>query len=244
MTFHTFSTIGTFHTNHNEDAFITAETGENRYLMAVMDGCSSGIDSHFAATLTAKLLRRIAKELYFLHFVSKDNLPLSDLIKTILSQLFTELVYIKNRIGLNELELLNTLLLAVIDTETACAEIIAIGDGLVVCNGNLYEFNQNNKPDYLGYHLMDDFDTWYSSQDQKLTFSEVRDLSLCTDGIFSFRPVEHSTESVSDEQIINRLLVKPPESGVPTILNSRVYQIETHHGLHPADDLTIVRAVL
>ena len=77
MNIYTTLQIGELHTNHCEDYFITAEIGKNKLLCAVMDGCTMGTDSYFAATLTGKLLRfanwikRVAKDRPV--FISDNN---------------------------------------------------------------------------------------------------------------------------------------------------------------------------
>ena len=67
------SKIGEFHTNHNEDSSSITEIGEDKIMIAVMDGCSMGKESHFASTLIAKLLRKIGKEISFKEFVERTK---------------------------------------------------------------------------------------------------------------------------------------------------------------------------
>ena len=68
--------IGSFHTNHNEDSLITHKIGNHKLLIAVMDGCSMGIESHFASTLIAKILKKLALEFYYLEFAKKHIQPI------------------------------------------------------------------------------------------------------------------------------------------------------------------------
>ena len=63
--------IGKFQFNHNEDYLVSEDAGKSRKVIAVMDGCSSGSDSHFASTLIGKLLRKIAKQEAYLEFALK-----------------------------------------------------------------------------------------------------------------------------------------------------------------------------
>ena len=70
---HTISTIGQFHTNHNEDFLVTENINDDRILIAVMDGCSMGKESHFASTLIGKLLRKISKGISFKEFINNEN---------------------------------------------------------------------------------------------------------------------------------------------------------------------------
>ena len=75
MIIHTHSQIGQFHTNHNEDAYVTTQLSNDWYLLGVMDGCSMGTESHFASTLLVKLLRKISTEYFYKAFVWNDVIP-------------------------------------------------------------------------------------------------------------------------------------------------------------------------
>ena len=50
--------IGDHHVNYCEDYTLVVEIGNNHFLAAVMDGCSMGKESYFAATLVGKILRK------------------------------------------------------------------------------------------------------------------------------------------------------------------------------------------
>jgi hypothetical protein len=228
--------IGTFHTHHCEDSLITAGITVDSELLAVMDGCSSGMDSHFCSTLASKLLRKIAHELYQLDFKESLQLPLPKLLEKILSQFMQELRSLQRQLQLSQYELLFTLILALVDTRKREAEVIVIGDGYVSCNGSGYEFDQHNRPDYLGYHLNERFTEWFPNQMQRLSFTNVQNLSISSDGILSFRPARESdSPEITDQEIINLLLNSPGK------IKAKVHHIQSQHGLAPADDLGIVR---
>src|ERR1044072_2867618 len=108
MRIYTTLQIGELHTNHCEDYFITEEIGKNKLLCAVMDGCSMGTDSYFAATLTGKLLRKIYKDNSYKEFISKDPTSLSQTLEAITAQLFEALRNAKHMLQLERNELLNT----------------------------------------------------------------------------------------------------------------------------------------
>src|SRR5688572_26109768 len=129
MRIYTTLQIGELHTNHCEDYLITAEIGKNKFLFAVMDGCTMGTDSYFAATLTGKLLRKISKEYSYREFLSKGSAGLQTILENIVKQLFEELRSAKNVLQLERAEVLNTLLIGVIDTSNRSAEFLCIGDG-------------------------------------------------------------------------------------------------------------------
>ena len=154
--------IGTFHTNHCEDFLISEQVSSERQLIAVMDGCTMGKESVFASMLIGKILRNVAKERFYKDFIDNTPKDLSSCLKEILNALFAQLKIIKNQLGIETEELLSTLIIGVIDMNTTAAEFMTIGDGLLCYDEHLIEYEQNDKPDYLGYHLQEDFEYWYT----------------------------------------------------------------------------------
>ena len=214
-------------------------------MLAVMDGCSMGTDSHFASTLIGKILKKKAKEMYFREFAERAAFTLSEALKEICQGLFSDLKTIKNLLNLEKEELLSTLILGVLDINDRKAEILAIGDGLVACNGYLYEFDQDNTPDYLGYHLQEDFKTWYHDQEQRLSLDQIQDLSLSTDGIFTFRKYNtNDYPAIEEEKILAFLLQDNDGCEQSCFLHKKLLSLEKEWGLRPTDDLSIIRLVL
>jgi hypothetical protein len=242
MRIYTTLQIGELHTNHCEDYLITAEIGKNKSLCAVMDGCTMGTDSYFAATLTGKLLRKISKEYSYKEFYSKESAGLQLTLEKITRQLFEELRSAKNILQLERDEVLNTLLIGVIDTSNRSGEFLCIGDGLICINNQLCEFEQDNKPDYLGYHLHEAFDSWYNKQQQRISAQNIQDFSLATDGIFTFKKFDNKTYA-SPGNVVEFLLVDTEESNNSNMLNSKLLDIQTNWGLKPGDDLAIIRII-
>lgn len=244
MKIHTFSEIGQFHNNHNEDHLLTTSIGDKTQLIAVMDGCTMGIESHFASTLIGKLLRKIEKEMGYRIFAEKTQPDLSFLLKETMQQLFSHLQKLQPQLDLKREELLSTLILVVIDIHKKQSEILVVGDGLVCCNGQLFEYEQDNHPDYLGYHLQEKFEEWYALQKQRLSFSDVQDLSIATDGIFSFQPFDVGTyEVISTPEIVDYLLKGKEFEEHKVMLKKKVKFIEKTCGLKPSDDLSMVRVL-
>lgn len=241
---YTFTEIGEFHTTHNEDALVVTDIDKNRTLLAVMDGCSMGTESHFASTLIAKLLRKIGKELYYRAFAEGESKTNLWYLNTILRTVFQELKMIKNQLMLETEELLSTIILGVFDTKNRSCELIVVGDGLVVADGALFEFEQDDKPDYLGYHLAKDFDIWLEQQTQRLSLSAINDLSISTDGIFTFKNFDGKVyDEISEKEIIEFLLMDKRWSEEDQMLRRKVLEIERLYGLKPSDDLSIVRII-
>ncbi len=244
MKIYQLSQIGGFHVNHNEDAQTTAEIDENVLIIAVADGCSAGKESHFASTLLVKIIRKIAKEIGYRNFVERQNKTVTEYLEEVMQYLFQEFGELKNRLHLETAEVLSTLLFGAIDKQKQAAEIIVIGDGLVCCNGNFYEFEQDDKPDYLGYHLTENFTDWFKSQTQKLSFTNVKDLSISTDGIFTFRNFdEKNYDNITEQEIIRYLLLNKNFTDNEKMLHKKTAEIATDFGLKSSDDLSIIRII-
>ena len=242
MKIYQLSQIGGFHVNHNEDAQTTAEIDENVLIIAVADGCSAGKESHFASTLLVKIIRKIAKEIGYRDFVERRNKTIAEYLEEVMRRLFQDFGDLKNRLHLETEEVLSTLLLGVIDKQKQAAEIIVISDGLVCCNENFYEFEQDDKPDYLGYHLTENFDDWFKCQSQKLSFTNIKDLSISTDGIFTFRNFDgEKYEDITEQETIIYLLLNQDFTDNEKMLHKKTAEIATDFGLKPSDDLSIIR---
>lgn len=235
--------IGEYHTNHCEDFLQVAPIGKNRILCAVMDGCTMATDSYLAATLTGKVLRKIAKEFDYREFITGAAYDLPLLLEKVTCQLFSEWRQLKNFLQLEREEVLNTLLLAVVDADARAGEFFCVGDGLICINNDLFEFEQDNKPDYLGYHLEEDFDSWYLHQKQRLSAVNIHDFSIASDGIFTFKPFDDKSYS-SPGHVINHLLLDATGAHDGQMLDRKLNEIRFDWGLKPTDDLAIIRGIL
>lgn len=244
MKYYELSHIGEFHLNHNEDFLVSEEAGKTRKLIAVMDGCSSGTDSHFASTLIGKLLRKIAKQEEYREFVQKEKIGIKTQIENISLQLFDELSNLNRQLDLKSDEILSTLILALIDSEEKNAEIIIIGDGLIHANGENIEYENDNKPDYIGYHLNKGKYIWYQSHTKKLSLSKLEDLTISTDGIYTFKNFDGKTyEAISQEKIMEKFFVNKEELNNKNKLMKTLIEIKNSNGLMPSDDLTMIRVI-
>ncbi|OQP63081.1 hypothetical protein A3860_03665 [Niastella vici] len=201
-----------------------------------------GTESYFAATLTGKLLRKISKEYSYKEFFSKESVGLQLILERITKQLFEELRSAQNILQLEREEVLNTLLIGIIDTNQRTGEFLCIGDGLICINNRLFEFEQDNKPDYLGYHLHEDFDSWYGKQQQRIFAQDLQDFSLATDGIFTFKKFD-SKPYEEHGDVLEFLLADTAGSNNSNMLNRKLYDIQTNWGLKPGDDLAIIRII-
>jgi len=241
----THSQIGTHHTDHNEDAFVVTDITDHQLLIAVMDGYSMGTESHFVSGLVAKLLRRIAKQTGLRAFAEGKTFSAAELLEQTVKTLFQELARLQADLDLDEKELLTTLILAIVDTSGAEAEIIAIGDGVINVDGQITEIDQGNKPDYLGYHLREDFDDWWAGQRQRYSTQDFLNLTLATDGVLTFRAFSHdSYRPVREEDLLRYLLDERMDEESEYMIRKQILYIENTFGLRPTDDLTVVRVML
>lgn len=236
--------IGEYHLNHCEDYLFADTYDTHKTICCVMDGCTMGIDSHFASTLVGKLIRKVAKKVSYerLFDPGSRTQSLEEDLKQILHGLFFELQAAKSLLLLEHTELLTTLTVLLLDKRQNQGLLLVIGDGLVCINGKVIDFDQNNKPDYLGFHLAEDFGDWYSKQGQKISFSAIDDVSIATDGIVSFAKV-HSIESAGEIDPVAYLLIDTEGKESEEMLNRKLKVIEHKYGLKPTDDLAIIRAV-
>lgn len=232
--------IGTFHTLHCEDIVVHEQLGNDLYLIAVMDGCTMGKESVFASHLYAKVLRKASKRIYYESFYDSIVKEKSTVLSSIVCEVLSTVRNTQLLLDLEQEELLSTLLVAVIDTKTKSAEVLCIGDGLVCYNDQKVEFEQNDRPDYLGYHLKNDPEGWYKDQKQRLTLNDLSDLSICTDGIFSFQLSNDSPWS--ELELIDFLCSDRSHLDYEHGLDRKLMVLKQKQ-LMPTDDLAMVRCI-
>ena len=235
--------IGDYHTNHCEDYLFIDSLGKNKYIAAVMDGCTMGTDSYLASTLIGKLLRKIIKSRNYqaLYAVTPVADTLEVILKSILAELFCELVAVKNQLLLDQDELLTTLMLLLADKEKNEGFVLVIGDGLVCINGQVRVFDHDNKPDYIGFHLGKDFEEWYAGHFQKLHFHNIADISIATDGIELFTRVTEQQLDVVDP--VDFLVRDTEDVAKDDMLELKLKKLEHQFGMRPGDDLAIIRII-
>lgn len=243
MNIYTSLHIGEYHTNHCEDFLICEQVGTHEKLIAVMDGCTMGKESVFASHLYGKLLRHIAKKQYYQSFISNNHTSLKETLKQVLTNLFSETKEVKRLLDLETAELLSTLIIGIVNTESLKAEFLTVGDGLIYIDGTIHEYEQNDKPDYLGYHLNKDFETWFQDQNQFLSISSFKDLSISTDGIFTFKRFHSKIEQKSEQEIIEYLLKDNTYQSHTNLLDRKINDLkqDEHHVV--TDDLAIIRLI-
>lgn len=209
-----------------------------------MDGCSSGTDSHFASTLIGKILRKIAKEQAYKEFVTNETLSLKILIKNISLKLFEELQRMYNLLDLRSDEILSTMILSLVDTINYKAEAVIVGDGFIHVNGKNIEYENDNKPDYIGYHLGISKEIWFDTKTQKLSVENIEDLTISTDGIHTFKNFDGKNyDSIIETEIFKQFFENKEQLENSNKLKKTLLFMKDRFGLMPSDDLTMIRVI-
>ncbi len=244
MKLHAAVRMGVAHTTYCEDFLIAEGFGHKSLICAVLDGCSMGNDSHFASALLGKVVRKVAydmsQETIHQQTISwKEDEPES-VAKEILRRTIPELTGVRHKLMLPLKELLSTMILWVHHFDSQRSFIISLGDGVISCDGKIEVVDQNNRPDYLAYHLKDDFEEWYASQEHRFFFENPSDLSIATDGVETFRPLKEFTSETPGEDAMRYLMVENSHPDAENMLDQKLKVIKDQ-GMVAVDDLAIIR---
>lgn len=228
---------GIYHDLNCEDALFVSAFNKTTWLFAVMDGCSNATESHFAASLLVKLLRQCCTEEQFKCMYSHYIPPsVEEVQKLVLQHIHNACKNLKNKLLLNTTEFMTTLLLFVANIDKKEGILTAIGDGVVSINGQVNSFEQNDYPDYIGYHLEESFETFYTGIRQTLYIPHCKDISIATDGLIQFK----SPYSLTPPNVIAELLHSESVSDNKSLYH-KIKVLEEKYGLVPTDDLAIIR---
>lgn len=235
--------LGEFHPIFCEDFLYWEQVHKDWIIAGVMDGCSSGKDSHFAATLFGKILKKIIKELPYLELknpsLSLKDISIQNLSQEILKQLFSTIQKEKNNLFLEIEELVATCIIALYHIPSQDALVTSSGDGVLAVNHQLIMIEQNDKPDYLAYHLNQSFDEWFNQHTETHYFQEVSNLAISTDGVLSF--ARNSTESVEDIDAPEFLMINRDFQQQDNMLDRKCLYLQQEYELIPNDDVSIIR---
>ncbi len=234
---------GEMHKDFCEDFLLSFDIDERFSVYGVFDGCSTGIDSHMASALIAKVVKAEMECLALEPVPSLRNF-LSDTIFNTMSTLRN----IRNDLFLETNELLSTIVLLVIDKSSNIGEALVFGDGFVSINGQSINIEQDNAPDYLAYYLDElenivDFEAWLNDHSNRYTIEGVQDISIATDGIGSFQLADASIETngrpvPSDFLAKNDFLLHNK-----SMLARKLNILRTKHRLINQDDVAMIRII-
>ena len=234
------------HPNWCEDNYWIKET-KNLIIGAVLDGCSTGKDSHFASTLFKHLLERIHKTNYD-YYERESSLGI---IEVYLWELWGVGREGKQLCSLSEMNLLSTVVMFVYNKETLQLTVKFVGDGVVYANGQEFVNDEANQPNYLAYHFEKSFEEAqkFINSRRMETFENVVDFSVCTDGIQSF--VNLKNPSLDPKIAVDYLVKDTRWVGMThglgkkfNILTNRVDEYKLSDEMcwwEIQDDLTIIR---
>ena len=224
---------GSDHSVYCEDSvFFQVRDSENISIGAIFDGCSTGLQSHFASSLLAKVVKysinsRIEKE-YSIQFI----------MHLIIVDLFYKIKQIKAQLTLLDLELVSTFIIAIVKDDNVY--IASSGDGVIKVDDNLIILESpENAPDYMAYHLDGDFEDFINKHINFYDFKFTKDVSICSDGITSFRSSikEDVTSEAVDTFLNDRSLMNSDA------MLARKYNIFKKKGYDNFDDVAIVRFI-
>ena len=234
---------GIHHQNFNEDFLYTYNLSEEIIVAAVMDGCSSAKDSQFTSVLYAKSLHKSSRMLPQMKEIVEDfdleTMGLEGIAEFFMNQLFEDLKRTKKLFFLETKEILSTIVLMVYDNKRKKACIKMSGDGLFAVNGEITEVDQNNIPNFLGYHLNRKFDDIKRKEIETWSFVDVRDISISTDGIDKLMVSEKKKSNASPRE---QLLVGKPLGNKEEFFKDK-YSSFVENGFIPKDDIAIIRVI-
>jgi hypothetical protein len=210
------------HHNSCEDSVLVVES-ENFIDGIISDGCSTGIKSHFASQALCYAFKEVG-----LRDAWVDDV--------VLKSVKTRLLAVCAALGLEEMNLLATLILFHYNKSDKTLRIRVFGDGYYYINDVEYIIDQNNTPDYFGYHIYKDpisFDN-YLKKYPELVYDNVERFMICSDGITRI-----SRSAMQQDATVNpnKLLFHPPTS---KNYLERMWNLIKRDKFALTDDLTIV----
>jgi len=241
MNIYTALRKGEGHLIYCEDFLIHFPLGDHFYLACVMDGCSSGKDSHFASALMGKLINKVGRQISSNQdlVTAEINYTADEMLKLVLDKFFYEFKKSVRVLSLSVAEVLSTLILMIYDTDLKNGIIFTAGDGLLSIDGVINSIDQDNTPDYIAYHLHEDFEEWFKSQKNIFRFDKPNDISISSDGIETFMNVPK--ENSGDILPVEYLLKDAQFQNNQLMLKRKLNILETKYGYKPADDISIIR---
>lgn len=225
------------HKHFCEDFFL-ATANENWFFGVVSDGCSSGLDSHFASALTCKLLKKQIRALKLSPTQTAREVALM-----LLHNFMADLHQTAKTLDLEILELLATLLLVVHDADKNVSFIVALGDGAIAIDDQIYEIDQDNTPNYPAFYLAESkesLDIYFLKHYFEAT--NAKQIAIATDGVFSFNNERINAETDKSANA-HYLLVDDSLQNINNMLNRKINILQLKQNLSPADDIAIVRLI-
>jgi serine/threonine protein phosphatase PrpC len=231
---------GNMHPQRNEDNFFVKKVTENVIVGAVFDGCSTGTDSWFASKLFVKAFETELQSPY------EDKLFDEYLRVVIYGTCFRISWLCQSKIiSLVDMDLLSTMVVFIYDSVSKSLKVKFFGDGNMYIKEKteVIQNDENNTPDYLGYHIyagttndVTSFNKLYDSKREENRITS--DFAISTDGIESFRRKGDTTIIDPIQYLVFDDLLKENPAGLKRKLNLLI-----RDGWQHEDDLTILRII-
>lgn len=209
--------------NHNscEDSVFVDDANEDVIYGVIADGCSTGIKSHFASQVIA----------YFVQLQQESDVTSDSFVMA----LYEFLYEVKGLFKFSEMNLLSTCILFSYHKPSKSLRIRSFGDCVYYVHDREIIVDQNNKPDYMGYHIGDTYSQFeaYMEKYPMSEYTNVERFMICSDGI---KGIDRGM--LQPPQTTNQaILFYPPTS---TNYHIRMWNKLKRDGFTLSDDLTIV----
>lgn len=198
-----FIAMGCAHSLHCEDDFYVYED-EEVIVAAVFDGCSSGIDSHFASTMHKYCLREVLIDIpYIIREDDNRNFPFKDINesgKEIIHLLYDRIYRLNYKVNS---EMLSTVVLTLVNKLTKEYFICFAGDGVCKINDKIHSVHDSNSNTvwYLSSVKYSDFNFYYDTYCTKYSGIFENEISISSDGMESFKD-KFGTDVTTEAEIL------------------------------------------
>jgi hypothetical protein len=233
---------GVDHKVYCED-YLYSFQNDNWIIAATFDGCSDGIDSHFASSLSGKILKSIIQQSAN---SLTDSLSTEDVYNFIIFNFLLTLEEMRLKLSLAGNELLSTMILLVYNKQSEVGKVIAMGDGIVVIDGEMTIIDQNNEPEYpityagkITGHFQDVI-TFLETHKNQWTFRGFKDVTISTDGHQQWK---HKTDINKKFQEAMDFFIYDTEMNNLEVMLARKYNILKLKGWENHDDLGMIRII-
>lgn len=240
---------GTLHPDFCQDAVASYED-DNYIYIGVFDGCSDGINSHFASEFFAKLFLKHVKQPLAKYLMFS--------VELLIERIAADLTTFMEEHNIIDREMLSTMIFAIFDKKECNGIAVLIGDGFVMHdnldNGkysfDIFEVDQNNIPDYLTYNRRQQANIILQQHaDYIILYRDTLDLSICTDGIKTFfkKTVDDNGNVSVDKNVFDEVVdvyCKDRFLIDSEAMLSRKHRMLENKGYGHQDDFSIVRIMV
>lgn len=221
--------------------YLCSYENENWIIAGVFDGCSGGIESHFASALSGKIIKQYAKLLCDKYQEGESDIMF--MRNFLMSNFFYNLETFKKALSLSEMELLSTMILLIYNKKYDTGHVFALGDGIIMINGNITIIDQNNEPDYPVMHIdkinkKEGLIKFLEENKNQWNFTGLEDIIISTDGLQQFK--NKTKDGSNFEEAMNFLIIDKSMEKLDVML-ARKYNILKTKGWENYDDIGLIR---